>query len=252
MSASSHGGFPVQALPVLDRLMKVQDSASECPYLDSTIARMPLYYPIQTLSGREVDLLLEGGFRRSGTLLYYTHCAPCFACEPTRLDVGKFRVGSSFKRVLKRAERELTLKWQLPIVDEQRVALYNAHRVGRGLGNSPAIGDSEYHAFLTDSCWPTLELEICQGDRLIGVSIMDVGENSISAVYTHFDPEASRYSVGTLAVLKQVQWAVEHQRRWAYLGLYVASNPHLNYKARFVPQQRLRQGQWQDVEIDRT
>ncbi|MBB3204425.1 arginine-tRNA-protein transferase [Rhodopirellula rubra] len=250
VTTSTPDGFPAHALPVLGRLMQVQDSLSECPYLDSTVARMPLYYPIQTLGGEDVDRLLEGGFRRSGTLLYYTRCAPCYACEPTRVEVSKFRLGGSFKRVLRRAEKELTLTWQMPVVDETRVALYNAHRVGRSLGNSPAIGETEYHAFLTDSCWPTLELEIRKGDQLIGISIMDVGDNSVNAVYTHFDPAASRYSPGTLAVLMQMQWAAEHHRQWAYLGLYVSSNSHLNYKSRFVPQQRLRNGKWENIDSD--
>ena len=67
---------------------------------------------------------------------------------------------------------------------------------------------------------------------------MDVGSTAISMVYTYFDPDASWYSLGTLAVLRQIIWAAEHRRRYAYLGFYVTENPHLNYKARFTPQQR--------------
>lgn len=240
--------FPSQALPVRDRLLLVQDRPSPCPYIDPLTARMPLFYPVAPLGGDDVDLLLAGGLRRSGALLYYTHCAPCHACEPTRVDVSEFRLSSSFKRVLRRAESELTLTWQTPLVDESRVQLYNAHRAGRNLGNSPPIDASDYRSFLIDSCWPTLELEIRSGNQLIGVSIMDVGRTSVSAVYTHFDPEASRFSPGTLSVLKQIEWAAQNHRRWVYLGLYVHSNSHLNYKSRFVPQQRLIAGQWRPID----
>lgn len=236
-------------MPVRDRLLQIQDSPSPCPYIDSLTARMPLLYPVAPLGGEDVDLLLAGGFRRSGSLLYYTQCAPCHACEPTRVDVSAFQLSTSFKRVLRRAEKELTLTWQTPRVDESRVQMYNAHRTGRGLGNSPPIDASAYRAFLTDSCWPTLELEIRSGQQLIGVSIMDVGGTSVSAVYTHFDPAASRFSPGTLSVLKQIEWAAENQRRWVYLGLYVCSNPHLNYKSRFVPQQRLIAGEWRQINV---
>lgn len=239
--------FPSHALPVRDRLLPVQDSPSPCPYIDSLTARMPLYYPVTPLKGEDVDQLLAGGFRRSGSLLYYTRCGTCQACEPTRLDVSAFYLSSSFKRVLRRARKELTFTWQTPVVDEGRVRLYNAHRTGRDLGSSPPIDASNYRAFLTDSCWPTLELEIRKDDQLIGISIMDVGCTSVSAVYTHFDPAASRYSPGTLGVLKQIEWAAEHQRKWVYLGLYVSSNPHLNYKSRFVPQQRRVDGRWCQV-----
>ena len=80
--------------------------------------------------------------------------------------------------------------------------------------------------------------------NLLGVAIMDLGEDSINAVYTHFDQVAHRYSIGTLAILKQIELARVTARRFVYLGLYVADNSHLNYKARFRPQQRLVEGEW--------
>lgn len=208
---------------------------------------MPLHYPLGDLDGSEIDQLLAGGFRRSGSLLYFTNCAPCHACEPIRLDAGTFQWTRSFKRVLKRASNDLTLTWREPTVDQERVDLYNAHRDERKLGTSPPIEDFEYHTFLIETCWPTIELEIRKDDELVGISIMDVGEQSVSAVYTHFSPSASRYSPGTLAVLQQILWAQSHGRQWVYLGLYVASNPHLNYKSRFGPQQRLIKGVWTDI-----
>ena len=163
------------------------------------------------------------------------------------MDVNQFEWTRSFKRILRRAANDLTLTWRQPTVDDERVDLYNAHRDERKLGTSPPIDDHDYRAFLIETCWPTFELEIRKEGELIGVSIMDVGEQSVSAVYTHFAPSASRYSPGTLAVLQQIQWAQNHGRRWVYLGLYVASNPHLNYKARFGPQQRLIDGVWTDI-----
>ncbi|MEM9587021.1 MAG: arginyltransferase, partial [Planctomycetota bacterium] len=84
--------------------------------------------------------------------------------------------------------------------------------------------------------------------RLIGVAIVDAGQSSLSAVYTYFDPLVNKYSVGTYAILTQLQWAIDHDYQWLYLGMYVADNSHLNYKARFRPQQRLIEGEWQRIE----
>lgn len=252
MSAIRNDEFPAQAARLRDRLMIVQDVPSVCPYIESMTARTPLYYPTTAMDGREVDDLLAAGFRRSGGMVYYTKCAPCHACEPIRVDVPSFRWSGSFKRILKRAEKELTLAWRYPTVDPDRVRLYNEHRDGRSLGpsgsngNNPPVDASDYESFLIDTCWPSLELEIKRDDQLIAISIMDVGQQSVSAVYTHFDPVVAKYSLGTLAVLQQIRWAEKYDRRWVYLGLYVASNPHLNYKSRFVPQQRLIGGTWVD------
>ncbi|SMP48639.1 arginine-tRNA-protein transferase [Neorhodopirellula lusitana] len=248
MSAINNDGFPAHAEPLREHLLPIQDTPSACPYIDGVTARMPLFYPVTPLSGEDVDWLLAAGFRRSGNLVYFTKCAPCHACEPTRLDVAHFQLSSSFRRVLKRAAKDLTLSWRMPSVDDDRVRLYNMHREGRNLASSPPIDAQDYHAFLTETCWPSLELEMKLDEQLVGISIMDVGQESVSAVYTHFDPQASRYSLGTLAVLLQIQWAQQQTRRWVYLGLYVESNSHLNYKARYQPQERLISGQWQAIE----
>jgi len=230
------------------RLIVVQDELQACPYLDSATARMPLRLPIGVVTPEVSDYLLEVGYRRSGDFVYRTECPSCAECKPTRVDVTKFRFTTSMKRVLKRGDRDLTSEWGPPRVDQKRVWLFNQHRADRNLGDGTPIDAESYRSFLGDSCFDTLELSISLGGELVAVAIMDVGNTSTSAVYTHFDPAASRYSLGTYAVLKQIQWAIETERRYLYLGMYVADNHHLNYKARYAPQQRLDDGDWIDYE----
>ena len=147
------------------------------------------------------------------------------------------------RRVINRGDRELTWRWGAPQVDAKRIWLFNQHRIERGLGDG-AIDAEAYRSFLSDTCCETSELAIYLGEELVAVSIVDIGRTSTSAVYTHFDPQASRYSLGTYAILKQIDWARENGRQYVYLGMYVAANQHLNYKARFLPQQRLIDGHW--------
>lgn len=230
------------------RLVVVQDQPQSCPYLPDTVARMPLRLPIGTLTPLIFDELLANGYRRSGDFLYRTQCPDCCECRPTRVDVSRFCLTKSMRRVLNRGDRELRSRWGLPQTDATRVRLFNEHRSTRGLGDGDLIDLGSYQSFLGDSCCQTLELSLWLSDQLIGVAIMDVGQASTSSVYTHFDPQHGRYSLGTYAVLKQIEWAAQHHRQFVYLGMYVAANEHLNYKARFRPQQRLLDGKW--VECD--
>ena len=152
------------------------------------------------------------------------------------------------RRVLRRGDRELTVRWADPIVDQTRIDLFNSHRNGQDLGRDDhPVDAASYHSFLVDSCCHTRELSIRLDGRLIGIAIVDIGQTSLSAVYTHFHPDASRYSIGTYAILKQIEYATERNMQWVYLGMYVADNPHLNYKSRFTPQQRLIAGTWTDI-----
>jgi arginyl-tRNA--protein-N-Asp/Glu arginylyltransferase len=230
-------------------LIVVQDQHQPCPYLENTTARMPLRLPLGEVKPEATDQLLALGFRRSGEFVYRAECPSCDQCKPTRVDIHRFRYTRSLRRVLSRGRRDLVMRWGDIQVDSHRVWMFNQHRFLRGLAIHDEPVDAEgYQSFLANTCCRSQELAMYHGDRLIGVSIVDVGQTSLSAVYTHFDPAAGRYCLGTLAVLEQFEWAREHGRTWVYLGMYVAQNQHLNYKARFMPQQRLERGQW--VEFD--
>ncbi len=231
------------------RLIVVQDHLQPCPYLPGVTARMPLRLPVGGVTPQMTDVLLENGFRRSGDFVYTPQCPTCSECKPTRLDVNEFRWTTSMRRVLSRGDRDLRTSWAMPTVDAQRVELFNRHRDERALGSSDEKIDADsYRAFLTDSCCETRELSVRLESQLIAVSTVDVGVESVSAVYTYFDPDYSKYSLGTYAILKQIQWCRENDRKYVYLGMYVAENEHLNYKSRFLPQERLCAGDWEYAE----
>lgn len=228
-------------------LVVVYDSPQECPYLEGRVARMPLEYPRRSLSSNDLDQLLAMGYRRTGGMLYRTRCPNCDECVPTRVDVNEFVITKSMRRVLNRCDRELEVSWGPPETDPQRLRLFNEHRRTRELSKNGPVSESEYREFLVSSCVETAELAFWRQKELVGLGIVDVGDESLNAVYTHFDPAFSRYSIGTLAVLMQIQLARQTRRRYVYLGLYVADNSHLNYKERFKPQQRLINGIWVSV-----
>lgn len=233
------------SLPVLN----VLDNEHPCSYLPDRTATMPLIYPGRLVEEAEFDHMLEHGLRRSGRFAYFTACRNCQLCEPTRLDVREFRWTDSWRRILNRGDRLLEVRLATPTIDATRLCLFNNHRTVRELGaGDQDYTEFDYEGFLVNSCCSsTYELSFWLKEELIAVSIIDCGEQSISAVYTYFAPEHSKLSLGSYAVLKQIQIAEKTERRFVYLGMYVAANRHLNYKSRFLPQQRYIEGRWVDV-----
>jgi len=132
-----------------------------------------------------------------------------------------------------------------PIVDRQRVRLFNLHRDLRGLTSDDSpLDEPSYEEFLVDSCCETLEFAYWHEDRLVAVAIADAGRDSLSAVYCFYDPSFRLLSLGTYSILRQVAFCRETHRRYLYLGFFIAESPHMSYKARFKPHERLIGGEW--------
>ena len=72
------------------------------------------------------------------------------------------------------------------------------------------------------------------GEKVIGVSILDFGEQDISSVYFYFDPDYDDRSLGTFSTLFEIQWMRVQGLRHYYLGLYVECS-HLNTNRDTIP-----------------
>lgn len=225
----------------------VSDETQSCPYFPERTARMPLRMPFRHLTRAEFDERLHAGDRRWGRFLYHTECPRCRACEPIRIDTERFRPRRWQRRALAAGRAELTVAIGEPRVDRERLSLFERHKAERGLaaGERP-ISEEELAVFLVERCVESIEFRYYRDDRLVGVSVADRGESSLSAVYCYFEPRERRPGVGTYSILRQIEYCKERGLRWLYLGLFIAGHSHMAYKERFGPHQRLVEGRWVD------
>src|SRR4029453_12302400 len=78
-----------------------------------------------------------------------------------------------------------------------------------------------------------------RGDELVAVALTDVLSDGLSMVYSFFEPGERDRSLGTFMILDHIARARRLGLPYVYLGYWIDGSKKMDYKARFLPQQRL-------------
>ncbi|UKR53390.1 arginyltransferase [Xanthomonas fragariae] len=222
-----------------DDLRLFQTGEHACGYWSDRQARNLVLDPQDPRLGAIYPQALAWGFRRSGDLVYRPHCEHCRACVPVRIAVDAFRPDRSQRRCLARNE-DLVVRVVAAERNAEQLALYRQYLKHRHPGGGmDEHGATEFDQFLIGGWSHGRFLEIREPavahapGRLLAVAVTDVTEHALSAVYTFYAPEAAARSLGTFAILQQIQWAQRERRAHVYLGYWIEGHAKMNYKRRF-------------------
>jgi leucyl-tRNA---protein transferase len=85
--------------------------------------------------------------------------------------------------------------------------------------------------------------------QLLAVTLVDVLGDGLSMVYSYFDPDQDGRSLGTFMILDHIMRARRMGLNYVYLGYWVRNSRKMDYKGRFLPQERLMPDGWRRVEL---
>lgn len=188
--------------------------------------------------------LIQAGFRRSGEQLYRPHCQSCKACESLRVLSNDFIPSKSQKRVLAK-NKDIVVT---PIEGERDdyYALYEKYIVGAHKDGAMYPPSYEQYRNFIHCYWQSpLFIEGRIDGKLVGVAVTDKVQGGLSALYTFFDPEMSKNSLGTFFILQQIIICQQQQIPYLYLGYQIDKCNKMNYKNKFYPHQRFRDNKWE-------
>ncbi len=136
---------------------------------------------------------------------------------------------------------------------EEHYALYERYLQSRHPdGGMDDTTPEKYESFLRCQWLDTRFIEFRLEGELVAVAVTDIMADGLSALYTFFDPDLEQRSLGTYAILYQVQAAKDFHMKWVYLGYWIDECNKMNYKTRFRPYEIYKNGQWQQIKDGHT
>ncbi|MFW5655183.1 MAG: arginyltransferase [Roseicyclus sp.] len=221
-----------------------------CPYLDGRRERK-LFTALQGDQAEKLNnALSKQGFRRSQNVLYRPSCTECAACLSARIRVADFTPRKSHKRIQKR-NAHLVRSARSAWATEEQYALFRRYLDARHADGGMADMDVfEFAAMIEETPVKTRVVEYRDStaeDALTAVCLTDILDDGLSLVYSFFDPEAAKRSLGTHVILDHVALALEAGLPYVYLGYWVPGSDKMGYKAQFPALEVYTGGAWQPI-----
>ena len=188
--------------------------------------------------------LSEFGFRRSGNHVYRPHCQTCSACIPVRIPVNNFAMRRSQLRAW-RSNQELLVQETDPVFTDEIYNLYAQYisrRHADGDMYPPAV--EQFKSFLVESRKETIFYEFRLEDCLVAVAVVDRLLDGLSSIYTFFDPDLQKRSLGVFAILWQIEEARRLGLRYVYVGYWIRQSGKMNYKIEYKPLELFLKDHW--------
>ena len=221
----------------------------ECPYIADEQSASIIVDPDHPVEPSLFAMLSRSGFRRSGNMLYSPKCPNCSACVSVRIPSARFQASRSQKRVWKK-NNDLMVTLENVSFQQEHFDLYLKYQQHRHPESSMCDEDpAKYTSFIESPFSQSKFLCLYHRDRLIGISVIDQFEGGLSAVYTFFDPDYSKRSLGTYVILYLLKLARLREIPFVYLGYWIDQSPKMNYKRQFKPLQGYLKRKWIDLDL---
>jgi arginine-tRNA-protein transferase len=232
---------------------------SPCPYLEGQEERKVFTHLVGDRARDLNDLLTHGGFRRSQSIAYRPACETCRACVSVRVVAKDFKPSRSMRRNAERNSDMIgEMRTATPTSEQYsvfRAYLDARHRDG-GMADMTVL---DYAMMIEDSHVDTRLIEYRRrgpdssingrgSGQLLAVALTDVLSDGLSMVYSFFDPEEADRSLGTFMILDHIARALKMGLPYVYLGYWVPGSRKMDYKGRFLPQERLLPAGWTRVD----
>lgn len=223
-------------------------AASPCPYLPGRQEKKIFTFLGGDKAPEMNAYLSRRGFRRSQNIAYLPACEGCSACRPVRVRAADFDE-KRWRRILNRnGDLQRTMR-PARVTTEQFSLLrgyLDSRHEGGGMNDMTVL---DYQQMVEQTPVDTFLLEYRDASgQLLACALSDRLEDGLSMVYSFFEPDLPRRSLGSFMIADHVRYAAELGLPYVYLGYWVDGSRKMDYKKRFTPLEVLTREGWKDLE----
>ncbi|WP_297804397.1 arginyltransferase [uncultured Brevundimonas sp.] len=229
---------------------------SPCAYLPDRMEKK-VFAHLPFDSGAAVnDSLSHAGFRRSQNIAYRPACEKCAACVSVRIPVDRYVHNRTDRKIINR-NRDLDRRIVDPVATEEQYALLKTYLAARHPdGGMNDMGEEDFVTMVEDTNVRTHVAEYrlgpdhAEAGRLVAFTLVDLLSDGLSMVYSAYDPNLSKRSLGRYAVLDHLYQSSRINLPYLYLGYWVQGAKTMDYKAQYQPLEGLTLFGWQPLSND--
>ena len=220
-----------------------------CPYLDDR-TEQTIFTKMDKPSVAAGSMLIKMGFRRSQNIFYRPQCPGCTACTPLRLPVAEFTPSKTQKRIAKK-NADLSASVIHAQATQEHYDLFQRYVAARHNEKQETDGgmaDMDYDAFRTmiergAALAHILQLRDTHG-HLKGAVLYDSLSDGTSAIYSYYDPQETKRSLGVFLVLCLIEHTRALGKEHVYLGYWIEQSRKMSYKTTYRPYELFLNNRW--------
>ncbi|OHX65470.1 GNAT family N-acetyltransferase [Flammeovirga pacifica] len=194
------------------------------------------------VSPSQYDYLLAAGYRHFGEnfFRYNINFHNDQVCNvlPLRIPLLQFSLSKSQKKILNKAV-DFTCSIEKVSIDDTTHQMFEIHK--KKFHDNVPNSIFDFLAKINTSATPTkiYELRVYDKDQIIAISYIGLGEKSLSSIYGMYDPSYSKFSLGILTMLLEIQFGMANDFIYYYHGYCYDIPSFYDYKKKFKPLERL-------------
>jgi leucyl-tRNA---protein transferase len=198
----------------------------------------------------ELDQFLQEGWRHFGTYFFRYSSLPSptqtLHIQPLRMRLTNFTPNRSQRRNWQN-NQDLTTRVAKARITLEYQRLFALHKT-RFTENIPDSLEDFLGQYPEHQPCDTRVIRIEHQQQLLAAHFIDIGLDSVSSVYSVYDPAWAARGLGIYTILQAIDYATSLGKTWYYPGYATREPSHYDYKKQFSALEFFDWQKWQALE----